>query len=343
MGRGWRWTCLEKASEPLPQEVFISISEAGNRTIVHTSGLMLEAGGLGPAPPMGRRRRKQRYRSPGKALTNLLRYQYTGYIDVRTLQADHRRLNRWSTEQIENSVLHSQHRCGPRFRWRRQMGRLYVSLSPHLTTSRKGLGPSPESADSEATFAPGLPSSAAGAHGTGEPVALGSGDRGDMSLRTLYDPKSPSSESPSGVALPTGWSRHNDAESGLNYFFNSVSRLTQWEHPLFTSGSDDTFVDDSSVDRISPQRGAGVDTLPLQAGPVVIDDSLMMGSDQQGGSAQSSSGGVLPLKRSRHNKISDQFKHAVTGSEDLLGKEAATSKERRKAREERALAAVPKK
>ena len=280
------------------------------------------------------------------------------------------------------------------------MGRLYVSLSPHLATSRKGLGPSPESADSEATFAPGLPSSAAGAHGTGELVALGSGDRGDMSLRTLYDPKSPSSESPSGVALPTGWSRHTDAESGLSYFFNSVSQLTQWEHPLLTSGCDDTFVDDSSVDRILPQHGAGVGTLPLQADPVVIeelrrqpnehldnlkmgnknvnssdpgsrtldpeialrsldvgalanppkhvdvdpqDDSLMMGSDQQGGSAPSSSGGVLPAKRSLHNKISDQFKHAVTGSDDLLGKEAASSKQRRKARQGSALVAGFKK
>ena len=144
------------------------------------------------------------------------------------------------------------------------------------------------------------------------------------------------------MALPTAWSRHTDAESGLTYFFNNVTRQTQWEHPLLTSGSDDTFIDDSSMDRISPPHGAGVETLPTQAYPEFIDDSLAKDSDQHGGSAQPSSGGVMPLKRSRYNKISNQFKQAAAGNEDLATI-MSTTDQRQKAREERALAAAPKK
>ena len=39
MGLGGLWACLGKAPEPLPQEVIISIAEAGNHSVVHTSGV----------------------------------------------------------------------------------------------------------------------------------------------------------------------------------------------------------------------------------------------------------------------------------------------------------------
>ena len=54
----------------------------------------------------------------------------------------------------------------------------------------------------------------------------------------------------------------------------------------------------------------------------------------------------MPLKRPQHNMISDQFKQAVDGNEGLMTTPfttGSTSKKRRKARDERALAATPEK
>ena len=196
---------------------------------------------------LARRRKRHREPSPGRILTNLLRWKYEpGFIELNQLWINHKRLSNWTLDQLEDCVLHSRHRGGRRFetvRFRAQ-GQLFVALAPHLRENRYGHGPPEESGSQQ-----GVPMSTASGHG-GSGIASDSKEvsdaassdhepafcsvldgLGDVFPQPRDQPKSPSPSSDSVPELPEGWASDVDPESGLKYFYSVVTGESRWTHP----------------------------------------------------------------------------------------------------------------
>ena len=93
-----------------------------------------------PGVPVAKRR--PRNDSPGRAITNILRWKYgEGFVDLMELFTDRRRLGQWSFRQLHDSVCVSRHRGGRRFEVIERDGVVWVRLSNHLRKSRSGRGP----------------------------------------------------------------------------------------------------------------------------------------------------------------------------------------------------------
>ena len=267
---------------------------------------------------LARRRRRQRAPSPGRVLTNLLRWEYEpGFIELNQLWISHNRLSAWTPDQLEDCALNSRHRGGRRFETVRfrALGQLFVALAPHLRENRHGRGPPEESGSQQ-----GVPMSTASGHG-GSGIASDSKEvsdaassdhepafcsvldgLGDVFPQPRDQPKSPSPSSDSVPELPEGWASGVDPESGLRYFYSEVNGESRWTHPSLGSDDDaETGIGDACGSDVAGTKGSSAADAPTQFYPETVDDV----TGPPAGDASGNPMEAPPPKRacSRFNKI----------------------------------------